>query len=214
VLSLTLLLVTAFMSYITSTFLVEVISYANAVGQSGKRNDTLFPETVYKTPELMSRLNHKDTDQKKSSYYIREKVELGRLVERFCAPWIKIIVMVILVIYMYGAMCLKYASGAASFVTAISYMKYNDPDEWKKEFIFDPYYLGIIIFGSLSLFFCFGNIENSKYLQLFTGKYLLHAFKICLGVFRLVVIVCLYSASSYYLIDNGVHAAPLFNWAE
>lgn len=99
-------------------------------------------------------------------------------------------------------MCLKYASGAASFVTAISYMIYNDPEEWKKEFPFDPYYLGIMIFGSLSLFFCFGNIENSKYLQLVTG------------VIRLVVIACLYSASSYYLISDGVHAAPVFNWAE
>jgi hypothetical protein len=137
-----------------------------------------------------------------SSYYIREKVELGRMVERFCEPWIKVVVMVILTIYMYGAMCLKYASGAASFVTAISYMIYNNAEEWKHEFPFDPYYLGIIIFGSLSLFFCFGNIENSKYLQLVTG------------VVRLVVIICLYSASSYYLISDGVHAAPVFDWKE
>ena len=78
--------------------------------------------------------------------------------------------MTIFVIYMYGAMCLKYASGATSFVTAFSYMIYGKSDEWKKRFIFDPYYLGIIIFGVLSLFFSFGNIENSKYLQLFTGK--------------------------------------------
>ena len=137
-----------------------------------------------------------------SSYYIREKVELGRMVERFCEPWIKVVVMVILTIYMYGAMCLKYASGASSFVTAISYMIYNNAEEWKHEFPFDPYYLGIIIFGSLSLFFCFGNIENSKYLQLVTG------------VVRLVVIICLYSASSYYLISDGVQAAPIFNWKE
>jgi hypothetical protein len=65
---------------------------------------------------------------------------------------------------MYGAMCLKYASGATSFVTALSYMIYGNADEWKNRFIFDPYYLGIIIFGVLSLAFSFGNIENSKYL--------------------------------------------------
>ena len=118
----------------------------------------------------MRKLNDKDTDQKNSPYYIREKVELGKLAERFCAPQLKIAMMVILVIYMYGAMCLKYASGAASFVTAISYIVYNDADMWTKEFPFDPYYLGIIIFGVLSLFFSFGNIENSKYLQLFTGN--------------------------------------------
>ena len=107
-------------------------------------------------------MNTKDKAYKDSKYYIREKVELGKLVERFCAPWIKIAMMTILVIYMYGAMCLKYASGAASFVSAVSYMIYKDADKWKQEFPFDPYYLGIIIFGALSLFFSFGNIENSK----------------------------------------------------
>ena len=111
---------------------------------------------------IRSKFNDKDTEFKASSYYIRQKVELGKLVERFCAPWIKIAMMTILVIYMYGAMCLKYASGAASFVSAVSYMIYEDADEWKHTFPFDPYYLGIIIFGVLSLFFSFGNIENSK----------------------------------------------------
>jgi len=50
--------------------------------------------------------------------------------------------MIILVIYMYGAMCLKYASGAESFVQAISYTFYNDPKEWENrwEGSFDPYY--------------------------------------------------------------------------
>lgn len=110
----------------------------------------------------MEKFNSKDMSYKDSRYYIREKVEIGKLVERFCLPWIKIAIMAIFVIYMYGAMCLKYASGAASFVSAISYMKYEDPEEWKRQFIFDPYYLGIIIFGALSLFFSFGNIENSK----------------------------------------------------
>jgi hypothetical protein len=120
--------------------------------------------------ELQSKLNTKDQSHKKSPYYIREKVEIGQLIGRFCAPWIKVASMTIFVIYMYGAMCLKYASGATSFVTAFSYMIYGKSDEWKKRFIFDPYYLGIMIFGVLSLFFSFGNIENSKYLQLFTGK--------------------------------------------
>lgn len=110
--------------------------------------------------------------------------------------------MTILVIYMYGAMCLKYASGAASFVSAVSYMKYEDADMWKKVSPVDPYYLGILIFGVFSLFFSFGNIENSKGLQLFTGA------------FRLVVIICLYSATSYYLVTNGVHASPVFNLGE
>ena len=53
VLSLILLFVTAFLSYITSTFLVEVISYANALGpDSNNRNDTLFPEIAYASPDI------------------------------------------------------------------------------------------------------------------------------------------------------------------
>jgi hypothetical protein len=53
---------------------------------------------------------------KESRYYIREKIEVGKLADIFCAQWIKVFLMIVLVIYLYGAMCLKYASGAESFV--------------------------------------------------------------------------------------------------
>ncbi len=62
------------------------------------------------------------------------------MVEAFCPYWTKIVVMVILVIYMYGAMCLKYASGAESFVQAVSYTIYNNPDDWTNKSPIDPYY--------------------------------------------------------------------------
>jgi hypothetical protein len=76
------------------------------------------------------KFNQKDLGFKTSPFYIRQKVELGKLFEIFCPYWMKIVVMVILVIYMYGAMCLKYASGAESFVQAVSYTFYNDAKEW------------------------------------------------------------------------------------
>lgn len=137
---------------------------------------------------------------KTSPYYIREKIELGKLVEKFCAKWIKIIFLFILVVYMYGAMCLKYASGSESFVQAVSFTLYDDVLEWERRSPIDPYYLGIIIFGILSLIFSFGNIENSKVLQIVTG------------IIRLVVIVFLYGGSLYYLGTNGVNAAPVFDF--
>ena len=65
---------------------------------------------------MQSKFNQKDTEFKSSPYYIRAKIELGKLAEAFCAQWIKVILMIVLVIYMYGAMCLKYASGSESFV--------------------------------------------------------------------------------------------------
>jgi amino acid permease len=71
--------------------------------------------------------------------------------------------MIILVIYIYGAMCLKYASGAASFVSGVSSTIYDgDQNKWTKVSSVDPYYFSILIFAFLSLIFCFGNIENSK----------------------------------------------------
>lgn len=59
--------------------------------------------------------------------------------------------------------------------------------------------VGILIFGSLSLFFSFGNIENSKVLQIVTG------------FMRLVVIIFLYGGTIYYLIHDGVQSAPVFD---
>lgn len=69
----------------------------------------------------------------------------------------------VLAIYLYGAMISKYVGGAESFVAAISFTFYGDVDAWANSWPgFDPYYLGLIVFGALSLCFCFGNIENSK----------------------------------------------------
>ncbi len=160
--SLVFLFTTAVVSYITSTYVIEAISYANAIKQK-RRIETLFPDESYQTQELMNKFNGKDLEVKKSPYYIREKIEIGKLVDTFCAQWIKVFLMIILVIYMYGAMCLKYASGAESFVQAVSFTLYKDANAWANKWPeFDPYYLGIILFGTFSLIFSFGNIENSK----------------------------------------------------
>ena len=64
---------------------------------------------------------------------------------------------------MYGAICLKYVSGAESFVSGISYTFWSGEDGFKDAIGgFDPYYLGLLLFGSLSIYFSFGNIENAK----------------------------------------------------
>ena len=63
---------------------------------------------------------------------------------------------------MYGALCLKYVSGAESLVLGISYTFWGDCDSFENKLGFDPYYLGIFIFGGLSIYFSFGNIENAK----------------------------------------------------
>ena len=76
---------TAIISYITSTFLIEAISYGNAQKQSEVRNYTLFPIETYTSPIMQSKFNQKDKEYKSSPYYIRAKIEVGKLAEVFCA---------------------------------------------------------------------------------------------------------------------------------
>lgn len=70
--------------------------------------------------------------------------------------------MVILIIYMYGAMSLKYVSGAESLIEAISFIFNSDSCYLFDTMKFNPYYIGIFVFGFLSIMFSFGNIENAK----------------------------------------------------
>ena len=71
---------TAPISYITSTFIVEVISCANAVKAQG-RTDSLFPEQIYASPQIYEKFNNRDLTFKTSPFYIRNKVEIGKLFE-------------------------------------------------------------------------------------------------------------------------------------
>lgn len=84
------------------------------------------------------------------------------MAERIANDYWKIFFIVIMVIYMYGALCLKYISGAESFVSGVSFTFWGDDDGFNKWLGFDAYYFGIIIFGFFSLYFSFGNIENAK----------------------------------------------------
>ena len=68
----------------------------------------------YSSPIAERKFNDADSHMKESEFYIREKIELGILAERVSYPWVKAVIMVILVIYVYGAMSLKYVSGALS----------------------------------------------------------------------------------------------------
>lgn len=96
-------------------------------------------------------------------------------------------------------MCLKYVSGAQSFVEAVSFTFFHDRCEWENNSPVDPYYLGILIFGGLSLIFSFGNIENSKTLQVTTSG------------LRFLAIIFMYGGSIFYLGKYGMNAAPVFD---
>lgn len=79
----------------------------------------------------------------------------------------KAFIIVILIIYMYGAMSLKYVSGAESFIEAIGFIisgEDKDACYLYKSMGSGAYYIGILVFAVLSLSFSFGNIENAKIL--------------------------------------------------
>ena len=67
---------------------------------------------------------------------------------------------------MYGAICLKFVSGAESFVAGVSYSIWHNEtglDTWIGK-AGSGYYFGLFVFGFFSLYFSFGNIENAKVL--------------------------------------------------
>ena len=76
VFSMILLVITTFIAYITSTFMVEAISVAHAEDDE-RRRDSMFGETCYKSPIIKMQRNKKDMSSKQSPFYIRKKIEIG-----------------------------------------------------------------------------------------------------------------------------------------
>jgi hypothetical protein len=102
---------------------------------------------------------------------------------------------------MYGAMSLKYTSGAESLYQGISFLVYGDEDKLEEEFA-GVYYVSLAIFVGLSIAFSFGDIENSKNLQIVSAA------------LRVTTLICFYIGTCYYLIEDGVQKAEkTWDWA-
>lgn len=127
VLSLTLLAITTVVAYITATFMIEAISVANAE-DTKRRTFSMFGAQAYKSPIVQRKQNLKDQDNKSSPFYIRQKIEIGIIAERLAPEWVKTLIIIILVVYMYGAICLKFVSGAESFDAGIAYTFWGRED--------------------------------------------------------------------------------------
>jgi len=100
---------------------------------------------------------------------------------------------------MYGAICLKFVSGAESFDAGIAYTFWGREDGFQEWLGFDPYYFGLFVFGFFSLYFSFGNIENAKTLQVVTT------------ILRFVVTILMCAGSIYYIGESGSNPSPLFD---
>ena len=142
----------------------------------------------------------KDVHDKDSVFYIREKIEMSMVGETLTNKTCKLSIIFVLTIYVYGAVCLKYVSGAESFVDGVSYTFWGNDSGFNDALGFDSYYLGIIIFGGLSIWFSFGNIENAKTLQIVTTA------------LRFIVTAMMIAGSGFYLIKDGPSTLPVFDW--
>lgn len=78
----------------------------------------------------------------------------------------KVFVLSVIIIYMYGAMILKYVAGSESFVEGVSMTIFGAQDELKEKMPFDPYYIGLFVFGFFSVLFSLGNLEEYKVVQM------------------------------------------------
>ena len=74
------------------------------------------------------------------------------------------LIVIVLILYLYGSMAISYVSGAESLMEAISFTIYGDECYLSNTWSLDPYYVGVMVFGGLSLIFSFGDIENSKWI--------------------------------------------------
>lgn len=180
--------------------MVEAISVANAE-DGGRLQDSIFPAAAYKSPIISQQRNKKDTNIKESPFYIRQKIEVGVVADKIARQWVKYLIMIILTLYMYGAICLKYVGGAESFVTGVNHTFWpNDSEGFQKFLPFDPYFLGLFLFGFFSVYFSFGDIQNAKTLQVVTT------------ILRFVVTLIMCGGSIYYIGHSGTHIPPLFDF--
>ena len=179
--------------------MVEAIAMANSQTDD-RRRDSVFKEECYKTPQAQRKTNDPDAAHKDSEYYIRQKLELGVIADRIAAAWVKYSIMGILIVYMYGAMCLKYVSGAQSLYQGIAFIATGNLGAWDDNKFVYP--VSILVFGFLCIIFSFGDIENSKWLQIISAYS------------RIIVMIMMMIGSIYYLGKDGTNTSPLWDWEE
>jgi hypothetical protein len=198
-----MLAVTCFIAFITATFMIEAISVAAAVKhhQSEPENhDRDSAEFNSRRDSQVEPDDLKELHDMDSPFYIHKKIEITIVGETIINKTCKNAIIFILTIYVYGAVCLKYVGGAESFVDGVSHTIWGNSTGLSEALGFDSYYLGIMIFGGLSIWFSFGNIENAKTLQIVTTA------------LRFIVTGMMICGSGFYLIKDGPSTLPVFDW--
>jgi hypothetical protein len=182
--NLVVLIITMTVAYISATFMVEAVSISCAV-KSIKSHEYHAPLLEAQYEEVSSQNTQKAL--MRNAYYIREKVELAQLSKFYIEhKLLRSLVIIVLIIYMYGAMCLKYIAGAQSLVRTLS-----PSDQISSQNPQKGYYLGVGVFLLVSIAFSIGNIEKSK------------NFQVLVMAVRVFVIAIMLAGTLYVIIADG-----------
>ncbi|CAB3370906.1 Hypothetical predicted protein [Cloeon dipterum] len=214
-----LILVLAFMSFLTVTFVVESIAAANALlkwkriqerkssdDHTNEHNDTT--EDAEEDDPLVEQENLVNPTPL-NFFCIEEKVELGQMAVLFFSRWGQILFYLCIIIYLYGDLAIYAAAISKSMTDVVcslnivnGTMNTTVPDSapcW----LDNPKYSRMDVYRAfLGLFlllvgpFTFFNVQKTKYLQMFTSVMRWSAFSLMISI------------ASAVLIKDGVQGHP------
>jgi amino acid permease len=155
-----IIILLAFMAYITLSWVIECLSLANFVLR-WRNNDLSTPMREHATPLLLQ--VEANADEQKSMFDITQKVELGEMAHMFMSLRGTSIFYALLCIYLFGDLLIY-----AVFVPLTLSKACGDFSIWTFHFNEDSsYYFFLLCFAVLVLPFCFMNFSNTKLLQMF-----------------------------------------------
>lgn len=178
-----LIIVLAFMSYLTATYVIETMACANAVlnwrrYQLIKRNSETIESDDYTDAETDVPL----TQQQQGYYSLTYKIELGEITELFFNHIGRVFFYVSISVYLFGDLAI-YSAAVAKSMKDIICTKTNTSNItdaadgmtlcWEEHSLtrFDVYRLCLVGFIVTLGPFAFCNVQKTKYLQIFTGVF-------------------------------------------
>ncbi|XP_070159670.1 transmembrane protein 104 homolog isoform X5 [Polyergus mexicanus] len=194
-LGLSVILILAFISFITVTFVIETMASANAIvtwrhiqhrkrvlqtiGESGPSNSNSDSEDTPLVAPPSTSPEHSDMSYR--YYVIRDKIEMGQMASIFFNRFGTILFYICFAIYLYGDLSIYGAAVAKSLAdVACTYLPKNltcndtipDTEPCWEDFVinrFDAYRIFLTTFVLSLGPFVFFNVQKTKYLQLLTS---------------------------------------------
>lgn len=142
------LLITAFLSYVSLTYIVEAMANANALLAVQQREHE--KESGIIDPLLM-----KETAT--DPFYISLRIEIGQMAEIFFNNFGQICFYILFILYLYGSSTI-FASFAPSSILKLAYLD-KTPPTW----MYDICLLG---FAAVMIPLCLSDFQKTKYLQI------------------------------------------------